>query len=148
MKVIAREAIEAQAGRFALAVTDIDEGEIRRARESRLIRRKIRAPRQPVTVPEHAWRNEKAIDLGARARAFALCGELGCELLVGIQVENPRVPKGEIALRVISLAGERIEPADEDPRTGLARDPRGAIGRAGIEDYHVVARSDRGEARG
>jgi len=148
VKIIRAEPIETHGRGFALAVAHLDKAELGGSDEAGLPRGKVRATRDPAAFPEHLGRDEQAFDICPGGVFAALEKEFGRETLVGIQVENPAVAEWNFALGEISLTGKVIEAADEDAGTGGAGDLGGAVNRAGIDDYDIVAACDRGEATG
>src|SRR5688500_8667929 len=98
------KATEPQMGCLALTVSDFNEIEPYRMNEARLPRRVIRAARNPSSHEDHLRGHEETVEFYRirGANALALGEQFLGELLVGIEVEHPRVAKRNLLMGMIA----------------------------------------------
>ncbi len=102
--------------------------------------------RDPPALEDHLGRDAEAVEVvpGGGPAAFGI--QRRRHPLVGIEVEHPGVAEGDRVLRVVALAGKRVEGAGEDPGARGGGERHRGVGRARVEDDDVLAAPERGQA--
>ena len=127
-------------------MADFNELKLGCADKTGLVGRIVCAVGNPASGPEHFRRDHVAVEIGTSRGRAAFGSEFRCELLVGIEVEDPRMTEGNFALREISLAREVVKFAIEDAGSGLVCNFGGAVRGTRINNDEVVAVGHRSEA--
>ena len=104
---------------------------------------------EPSAVEEVAALDAKGYVLGGIVGGVLEAAfEFGRDALVGVEIEDPGMAKGDVFEAPVLVSGPVVEGAGGDVRAVLAGELEGAVGAEGIEDMDVVGPGYRLETAG
>ena len=130
----------AVAGLFKPHLADLDEPRLVHGVGSRML--------QPFPEEHHLGRRQETAVSVLGHYGAALGREFGSEPFIGVQVENPWVPKCDVAHRPVALLGETHKRVSHDVRARGSRNVKSCVGAARVENDDVVAPRDRFDTGG